>query len=427
MEALPEVVRTRIVAFGSQTLDRLSGEDIPTAVRPIARFTPAKRAKLGASAIAATVDSDANFRRHVLETASKALPGMVEALDDGTPPAAADPADVGAVAYLLRPDGWRDLVGHAARQVEKSQAAAQHERGATVVARLREQLEATRSSARETRERFKRDTEQLKDENTTLRRKLHEARQQVATAESARDEAVADAEQARSAAELVEKAAEAEGRRLRARLAEIEDALGSAKRSGRGERDLVTARLSMLLDVLADVSAGLRRELALPASSLLPADTVDAVEAGVLGAQARAQASDDPKLLDDLLALPRAHLVVDGYNVTKAAWSSMPLEGQRARLIRGLAAVAARSAAEVTVVFDGADVTVPPAATPAQGVRVRFSPHGTTADDVIRSLVAAEPEGRPVVVVSSDREVADGVRRPGVRPMKSVALERLLR
>ena len=65
------------------------------------------------------------------------------------------------------------------------------------------------------------------------------------------------------------------------------------------------------------------------------------------------------------------------------------------------------------MVFDGA--TRPPAMPPApRGVRVLFSAPGEIADDVIRRLVAAEPEGRPLMVVSSDKEVADR-RRPGRR------------
>ena len=54
---------------------------------------------------------------------------------------------------------------------------------------------------------------------------------------------------------------------------------------------------------------------------------------------------------------------------------------------------------------------MPPA---PRGVRVLFSAPGEIADDVIRRLVAAEPEGRPLMVVSSDKEVADR-RRPGRR------------
>ena len=45
---------------------------------------------------------------------------------------------------------------------------------------------------------------------------------------------------------------------------------------------------------------------------------------------------------------------------------------------------------------------------------------------MIRRLVAAEPAGRPIVVVSADREVAEGVARPGVTAMPSLVLLRLL-
>ncbi|MEP6762609.1 MAG: NYN domain-containing protein, partial [Sporichthyaceae bacterium] len=61
-----------------------------------------------------------------------------------------------------------------------------------------------------------------------------------------------------------------------------------------------------------------------------------------------------------------------------------------------------------------------------RGVRVLFSKPGEIADELIRRLVREEPPGRPVVVVSSDREVADGVRRSGARPVSSDALVRRL-
>lgn len=429
MMALPEAIRARIVALGSLALDGLGGDAIPAALRPIARFTPAKRGKLGGSAIAAVIDTDAGFRSKVLESASAAMPGMADALRTGAVPAAADPTDVAAMAYLLRPSGWEDIVKQAAQSVENAQVTAQTEREATVAARLREQLEVARTSARETRDRLKGEIDRLKDENTGLRRRLRETRDQLRAAEHDRDAARSAADEHHAEATRAQRSVDAEVRRQRSRVTELEEALGSQRRAGRGERDLGTARLALLLDTLGDVASGLRRELALPASAIRPADTVAAAEPSEVPdtGGARARSTDDPRLLDDLLALPRVHLIVDGYNVTKAAWASMPLEAQRSRLVQGLAALVARSGAEVTCVFDGADVSVPPSVTPAQGVRVRFSPEGTTADELIRQLVRAEPEGRPVVVVSSDREVADGVRRPGVRSVQSVALERLLR
>lgn len=76
--------------------------------------------------------------------------------------------------------------------------------------------------------------------------------------------------------------------------------------------------------------------------------------------------------------------------------------------------------------FDGSDVAAPPPVTAAQGVRVRFSTPGETADDLIRRLVNAEPKGRAVVVVSSDREVADAARSAGYRAVEALALVQLL-
>ena len=124
--------------------------------------------------------------------------------------------------------------------------------------------------------------------------------------------------------------------------------------------------------------------------------------------------------------MPRARLIVDGYNVSKTAWPSSPLEAQRIRLLGGLAPLVARLGVETTVVFDAAAATARTVAQAPRGVKVVFSPEGVIADDVIRDLVAAEPPGRVVVVVSSDREVATDVARAGARSHSADALIGLL-
>lgn len=428
MTVLPDAVRARVVALGSDVLGELGPDETPTVLRPVARFAPAKRARLGGSAIAAAVEADAGYRHRVLTAAATVLPGLIEAIDGGTVPPAADPVDVATVAYLLRPTGWEQLVDEAAASVRKGEDEARHERESASASRVREQLDSVRAAARESRERMKADVTRLKAENGLLRRRLQETREKLVHARAAEETAVRRADEATRQSETSRRNAEAESRRLRLRLTEVEEALEAARRVGRDERGLANARLGLLIDTLADAASGLRRELALPASSLRPADTVHAVMPASNGGMddVRARSADDPRLLAELLALPRVHLVVDGYNVTKTAWPSMPLEAQRSRLVQGLATVSARTGAEVTVVFDGADVSVPPPVALAQGVRIRFSPHGEIADELIRRLVKAEPEGRPVVVVSSDREVADGVRRPGVRSVEAVALVGML-
>jgi predicted RNA-binding protein with PIN domain len=73
------------------------------------------------------------------------------------------------------------------------------------------------------------------------------------------------------------------------------------------------------------------------------------------------------------------------------------------------------------VAFDGG--AKPPAqpATP-RGVRVLFSAADEIADDLIRRLVAAEPPGRPVVVVTSDRQVVADTARDGAWSVPSAVL-----
>jgi predicted RNA-binding protein with PIN domain len=112
--------------------------------------------------------------------------------------------------------------------------------------------------------------------------------------------------------------------------------------------------------------------------------------------------------------------------VTKTAWPNSSLEAQRIRLLSALAPLVARTGAETTVVFDGADADARRSMAAPRGVKVLFSPRGVIADDVIRELVAEEPPGRVVVVVTSDRELAGDVGRAGVRPIGSDALIGLL-
>ena len=94
-----------------------------------------------------------------------------------------------------------------------------------------------------------------------------------------------------------------------------------------------------------------------------------------------------------------------------------------------MAGLTARTGVETTVVFDAAEAggtAARPLVVPPRGVRVRFSPVGVIADDVIRELLELEPPGRPVVVVTSDRALATDVDRLGFRAVAAPTLSRLL-
>jgi len=120
-----------------------------------------------------------------------------------------------------------------------------------------------------------------------------------------------------------------------------------------------------------------------------------------------------------LLVSGEALLVVDGYNVARSAWDGLAPEEERRRTVALLEEVRARSGGEVVVVFDGDDTMVAPTA--SRSVRVQFSPTGTTADEAIADLVGTVPAHQPIVVVSSDREVADDARRQAAVALSAAA------
>jgi YacP-like NYN domain len=416
---LPDALRHRVVHLASEVLGSLPYDQIPAPLRHVAKFAPARRAKLGGAEIGSLLQSSAAFRQLV---ADKAL---------GEPAADnQDPVDRAVRAYLLRPDGWTTEIEDARRSLAAHQERSDIRRIAAQLGQAQEQLAAARAEARQERDRLRGDIERLKAENATLRRRLSEVREQLRTVEQAAQRDLEAVRQATDRAAQAKAASDAEARRLRARLTDVETALEGMRRAEREGRSLGTTRLRLLLDTLTDAAAGLRRELALPPVDVRPGDLAGGLAPASRSTSdltSRARPDDDPAALDELLALPHVHVIVDGYNVSKLAWGALPLETQRNQLVRGLAALAARTGAETTVVFDGADLgTTPPVVSAPRGVRVRFSPPGVLADEVIRQLVRAEPEGRPIVVVTSDREVIEGVRRSGVRPFPSAVLVKLL-
>lgn len=129
-----------------------------------------------------------------------------------------------------------------------------------------------------------------------------------------------------------------------------------------------------------------------------------------------------PEAVRHLITSPENLLVVDGYNLARAAWSGLAPEEERRRTVALLEEVQARSNGTVVVAFDGDGSVVAPLA--SKHVRVRFSTAGQTADELIGELVSAQPATQPVVVVSSDREVMADAERLGAT---SVGSEHLLR
>jgi predicted RNA-binding protein with PIN domain len=401
---LPEAVRARLVSLVAASLGDVM--PLPAALKQVAGFAPARRARLGATTILAELERDGGLRERI------ALQVRVRATDDG--------ADQAVLAWLERPEGWQDAVRRAVEQVAAQSNGAGRDQRDQREQKLRDRAEEAERTLREQRRSHKEALEALKAEVTTLRRTLGETRTKE---RAARD----DAEAAHARAEEAVTRLERELRALRAQVAKLEEQVGAQRRQARTDRDDVTVRARLLLETINDAAVGLRRELGLPNVAGNPGDRIEAelAQEGIREPSSTGSLdSASPALLEQYLAMPRSRLVVDGYNVTKSTWPTLSLEAQRARLLALLPALVARTNAETTVVFDAAASETRPVVASPRRVKVLFSPAGVIADDVIRDLVAAEPSGRVVVVVTEDRALADDVRRAGARVVGPSALTR---
>jgi predicted RNA-binding protein with PIN domain len=383
---------------------------LPSPLKRVAGFAPARRARLGGGAISSAL-SDDDFRSRAGTQVAARLPEEP------------DEVDLAAVAWLQRTDGWQDTVADAVRRLSEREVERTH--SAEDVERLRAQVLALQGELRQQRAAARAALDEAKAENSVLRRRLGEARSATRSAAAERDAAQAALDDAARQEAAAVAAAQSEVRRLQARLDEVAADLSMSRRDARSGRDAATIRARYLLDTVLEAAAGLRRELALPAAEGAPGD---ATEETLASAEEPRQASGPlgSIALEQVLALPRARLVVDGYNVTKRAWDSATLEAQRSKLVAALGPLVARTGAETTVVFDAAASTTRTAMPAPRGVKVVFSPAGVIADDVIRALVEAEPQGRVVVVVSDDQELVRDVRRTGARAATAEALLKLV-
>jgi predicted RNA-binding protein with PIN domain len=429
--ALPDAVRRRVLESAANVLGALEPQDVPAALVRVRSFTPARRADRGAVPLLAAIERDETFRVRVASAVRAESPEPASAVSSwatsGEVPAGLDAVEVATAAYLLRPQRWEELLDAAARALDEAEQDRLARQGEVELARLRAELASARADRAKAETEVRREVAALQEELAEVRRELRRHRSDADRARAQARTAQARAEELAAAAAADVAAAEDRAARAEAELRAARDDVAALRRAEREGRSLAGARARLLLDTVVEAAAGLRRELALPPAGLAPADLVGQEEEPQAAAVAsRARADDDPAMLDELLRLPRAHLIVDGYNVTKSAYGDLPLADQRARLLAALSVLAARTRAEITCCFDGTDL---PGRTPTpsvRGVRVRFSAADEIADDLIRRLVRAEPAGRVVVVASSDREVAHDVRELGARPVPSAALARLL-
>src|SRR4051794_34415184 len=114
---LPEAVRQRITMLTAAALPGMPADEMPVPLRRVARFAPNRRARLGGQAIATQLAADPVFRQRISGRIITESGDLGAAVASGMAPAAADPVEVAALAYLARPEGWRALVDAAGNAV----------------------------------------------------------------------------------------------------------------------------------------------------------------------------------------------------------------------------------------------------------------------------------------------------------------------
>jgi predicted RNA-binding protein with PIN domain len=112
--------------------------------------------------------------------------------------------------------------------------------------------------------------------------------------------------------------------------------------------------------------------------------------------------------------------LIDGNNVMgqRVGWHRDRVRARR-ELLDELARFASAKKVRVAVVFDGAPDEHFADDSSYRGVRVFYAARGSDADERIKSLVESSRERRTLFVVTSDRALAEYVRRCGAQVVRA--------
>lgn len=108
------------------------------------------------------------------------------------------------------------------------------------------------------------------------------------------------------------------------------------------------------------------------------------------------------------------HILIDGYNLIRKYPPLSQVEKAdfskgREKLLEWLSQYRRKIANPITVVFDGGKGGDPDGGRDIyRGIKVRYSPQGQTADDIIKRMV--KKEGEKILVVTSDQELGSYCR-----------------
>lgn len=285
-----------------------------------------------------------------------------------------------------------------------------------------------------------------KDPNESLEREKARTRKAKEEARKAKE----DATSALAAQRKEASALQGEVGSLRARVTSLEKDLAAAERQraaaiAEAEREVRKAR-KRAEKAIADLDAEkakakrLRTELAEAKAKSQPpvprkTRTTEPKVRAVAEPQRRRKLpvpkgryGDDPETLKEWISTPHVHLLVDGYNVSKAegGFGDLTLETQRQRLLQEVGKLARRHEIAATVIFDGSSIAPGTSRRHRGPVEVEYSRPDEIADDHLIAKLEGLPK-HPVVVATNDRELQNRAARLGATVATSNQLLGLIR
>lgn len=382
---LPADVSAALVRGIGAYLRQSAQLDLPTKLRRFRGFTD-KSLMRHANELLAVLDDEAQ----------RTL--IVQWLEQGKPAVSKDVSAALGIA-ARREDGWREALRELSRVTHTPEAAKASTDGSLGKALEREKLKASkaRDEMRSLREASASEIKLLKAANALLEKK-------IADLEKDLSELKARAEDAGKRMAKAEERSDREVRRAR------KDADDAAQQMGRLKEEARVLRKEN-----EELRAELARATAKPKKRTAPAKK-QREPAGPRRPLPvpKGRFEDAPETLEEWLGAPNVHLVVDGYNVTKAegGYGELELEVQRERLIDEVGKLALRGKIPATIVFDGSlEVAPRPVRAGRSPVKVEYS-KAEIADDHIVALIERLPRW-PVVLATNDRELQDRARDLG--------------
>ncbi|MDN5931046.1 MAG: RNA-binding protein, partial [Pseudonocardia sp.] len=207
---LPDAVRARLADVAAAAVGGMPATEVPVPLRRLARFTPAKRAKLGGPALTAELTTSRVFRTAVVAWWAEHRPGELSTDVD-------DPLTAAAAAVLVGHAAAADVVAAAAHRGDVGELRAERDAALSRVDKLSTELERLRGELGEAREQARTAGERRDAEYQQLRRRVSEQGAKLRAALDGGTAADRTVEQLRGESEAALVAARAEVEKERAR------------------------------------------------------------------------------------------------------------------------------------------------------------------------------------------------------------------